>query len=55
MPLGRSAVASLDALGVQSFRLRDPADTAKVVRGAVAVAEGARVLAPIILEAELEL
>jgi sulfopyruvate decarboxylase alpha subunit len=55
MPLGRSTVASLDALGVQSFRLRDPADTAKVVKGAVAVAQGARVLAPVLLEAELEL
>jgi sulfopyruvate decarboxylase TPP-binding subunit len=55
MPLGRSTVAGLDALGVQSFRLRDPADAAKVVKGAVAVAEGARVLAPVVLEAELDL
>ena len=55
MPLGRSTVATLDALGVQSFPLRDPADAARVAKGAVAVAEGARVLAPILLEAELEL
>jgi sulfopyruvate decarboxylase alpha subunit len=55
MPLGRATVATLAALGVQAFPLRDPADAAKVVRGAVAVADGARVLAPILLEAELEL
>ena len=55
MPLGRATVPMLDALGVQCFRLRDPADTAKVVKGAVDVAGGARVLAPILLEAELEL
>jgi sulfopyruvate decarboxylase alpha subunit len=55
MPLGRGTVATLDALGVQAFALRDPADTAKLVRGAVDVAEGARVLAPILLEAELDL
>ena len=55
MPLGRSTVATLEALGVQSFPLRDPADAAKVAKGAVAVADGARVLAPILLEAELEL
>jgi sulfopyruvate decarboxylase TPP-binding subunit len=55
MPLGRGTVAMLEALGVQSFPLRDPADAARVARGAVAVAEGARTLAPILLEAELEL
>lgn len=55
MPLGRATVATLDALGVQSFPLRDPADAAKLAQGAVAVAEGARVLAPILLEAELDL
>jgi sulfopyruvate decarboxylase TPP-binding subunit len=54
-PLGRTTVATLEALGVQAFPLRDPAATAKVTQGAVAVAEGARVLAPILLEAELEL
>jgi len=55
MPLGRTTVATLDALGVQAFPLRDPAETAMVVKGAVAVADGARVLAPILLEPELEL
>src|SRR3954454_15473832 len=44
MPLGRSTVATLDALGVQAFRLRAPAGTAKVVKGAVDVADGSRVL-----------
>jgi sulfopyruvate decarboxylase alpha subunit len=55
MPLGRAAVATLEALGVQAFPLRAAADTAKVVKGAVDVAGGARVLAPILLEAELDL
>jgi sulfopyruvate decarboxylase alpha subunit len=55
MPLGRAAPAMLDALGVQAFPLRDPADAHRVIDGAVAVAGGARVLAPILLEAELEL
>jgi sulfopyruvate decarboxylase subunit alpha len=55
MPLGRATGAMLEALGVQAFPLRDPADAPKVVKGAVAVADGARVLAPILLEAELEL
>jgi sulfopyruvate decarboxylase TPP-binding subunit len=54
MPLGRSTVATLEALGVQAFPLRDPADAARLAGGAVAVADGARVLAPILLEAELE-
>src|SRR3954463_918603 len=55
MPLGRATVAMLEALGVQAFSLRSPDDAARIVRGAVAVAEGARTLAPILLEAELEL
>ena len=55
MPLGRATVATIEALGVQAFPLRDPADAAKVVKGAVDVADGARVLAPILLEAELDL
>src|SRR3954454_20288845 len=44
MPLGRATVATLEALGVQAFRLRHPAGTAKVVKGAVDVADGSRVL-----------
>jgi sulfopyruvate decarboxylase TPP-binding subunit len=53
MPLGRATVAMLAALGVQAFPLRDPASTARIVQGAVDVADGARTLAPILLEAEL--
>jgi sulfopyruvate decarboxylase subunit alpha len=55
MPLGRTTVAMLDALGVQAFPLTDPDAAAMVVKGAIGVADGARVLAPILLEAELEL
>ena len=55
MPLGRTTVAMLDALGVQAFSLSDPAGVPAIVKGAIGVAEGARVLAPILLEAELEL
>src|SRR3954453_4016814 len=55
MPLGRTTAGILDLLGVQPFPLAEPGDAAKVARGAVATAEGARVLAPIILESALEL
>lgn len=55
MPLGRTTAAMLEALGVQSFPLRRPDAVAPVVKGALAVADGARVLAPILLDAELEL
>jgi sulfopyruvate decarboxylase subunit alpha len=55
MPLGRTTVAMLEALGVQSFPLSRPDAVAPVVKGALAVADGARVLAPILLDAELEL
>jgi sulfopyruvate decarboxylase subunit alpha len=55
MPLGRATVGMLEALGVQAFPLRSPGDARRVVKGAVAVAEGARVPAPILLEAELDL
>jgi sulfopyruvate decarboxylase subunit alpha len=47
MPLGQATVAMLAALGVEAFPLGD--DVAAVVEGAFAVAEGARVLAPILL------
>jgi sulfopyruvate decarboxylase alpha subunit len=53
MPLGRATKALLDALGIEAFSLSDPAKAAGLVTGAVAVADGARVLAPIILEGEL--
>jgi sulfopyruvate decarboxylase subunit alpha len=55
MPLGRTTVAMLDALGVESFALRSPDAVPRIVRGALDVADGARVLAPILLDAELEL
>jgi hypothetical protein len=55
MPLGRATGAMLEALGVQAFPLTSPDAVAPIVRGAVDVADGARVLAPILLEAELEL
>jgi sulfopyruvate decarboxylase subunit alpha len=55
LPLGRTTVAMLDALGVQAFPLRRPEAARTVVKGAIGVADGARALAPIILEPELEL
>ena len=54
MHLGQAAVALLTTLGVESFRLTHATDAAKLAHGAVAVAEGARRLAPIVLEAGLE-
>jgi sulfopyruvate decarboxylase alpha subunit len=54
MPLGRTTVAMLEALGIQAFSLRSPESVATIVKGAIGVAGGARVLAPILLEAELE-
>jgi sulfopyruvate decarboxylase subunit alpha len=53
MPLGRTTVGMLAALGVQAFPLDRPDAAATIAKGAVDVAEGARVLAPIVLEAEL--
>ena len=55
MPLGRATVAMLDALGVQSFALSSPDAVSRIVKGARDVADGARMLAPILLDAELEL
>ncbi len=55
VPLGRTAAAMLDALGVQSFPLADPEGVPSIVKGAIGLADGARVLAPILLEAALEL
>jgi sulfopyruvate decarboxylase alpha subunit len=53
--LGRTTVGMLDALGVQSFPLAEPGAVRAIVKGAIDVAEGARVLAPILLEAGLDL
>jgi sulfopyruvate decarboxylase subunit alpha len=55
MPIGRSAVGMLGLLGVQAFTLGRADDVAAVVAGALDVAAGARELAPIILEPELDL
>ena len=55
MPLGRATAATLGLLGVEAFSLSAPKEAATLVRGAVAVADGARALAPILLEGELEL
>ena len=55
MPLGRTAAGMLELLGVQPFALDRADEAAVMARGAVATAEGARVLAPIVLESILEL
>jgi sulfopyruvate decarboxylase subunit alpha len=53
MALGRTVAGTLELLGIQSFPLSAGADAAAVAAGAIAVAEGARVLAPILLEGGL--
>jgi sulfopyruvate decarboxylase alpha subunit len=55
MPLGRATHGLLAQLGVEAFSLRRGEDAKTIARGALAVAEGARVLAPIVLEPELDL
>jgi sulfopyruvate decarboxylase TPP-binding subunit len=55
MVLGRTTVAMLGLLGIQAFPLRRAGDAAVVAGGALAVAAGARELAPIILEPELDI
>src|SRR3954452_14313678 len=55
MPLGRTTAGILDLLGVQPFSLAAGDEAAAVARGAVATAEGARVLAPIVLDSILDL
>jgi len=55
MALGRTAVPMLELLGIQAFRLRRPGDAGMLARGALNVAAGARQLAPIILEPELDM
>ncbi len=52
--LGRTAVDMLALLGVQSFSLRDAKDISSVVQGVHDLAEGARQIAPIVLEPELD-
>jgi sulfopyruvate decarboxylase TPP-binding subunit len=55
MPLGRTTAGMLELLGIQPFPLAHAGEAGVVARGAVATAEGARVLAPIILESILDL
>ena len=55
MPLGRTTAGTLELLGVQPFPLVRAEDVDTLVTGALAVADGARTLAPILLEPELEL
>lgn len=55
MALGRTTAATLSLLGAEAFTLSDGADARTLVKGAMAVAEGARTLAPILLGGELEL
>lgn len=55
MQLGRTTAGTLDLLGVEAFLLSAPEDAKTLASGAIAVAEGARTLAPILLEGELEL
>jgi sulfopyruvate decarboxylase subunit alpha len=55
MPLGRTTAGTLDLLGVEAFSLSAREDARTLVKGAIAVADGARTLAPILLEGELEL
>ncbi len=55
MALGRTTVSMLGLIGIQAFPLRRPEDAGLVARGALEVAQGARELAPIILEPELDL
>jgi sulfopyruvate decarboxylase subunit alpha len=55
MPLGRTTAGTLDLLGVQTFELSVPADARALVKGAIDVADGARTLAPILLDGALEI
>ncbi|MGB2710476.1 MAG: thiamine pyrophosphate-binding protein [Conexibacter sp.] len=52
--LGRTTDAVLGLLGVQCFSLHTPDQVPAIVHGALALAEGARQLAPIVLEPTLE-
>jgi len=55
MPLGRTTAGMLELLGVQPFPLARGEEAAMMAKAVVATAEGARVLAPIILESILDL
>jgi sulfopyruvate decarboxylase alpha subunit len=53
IPFGRVATDMLDLLGVESFSIRTIEDVPAVVKGALDLAEGARRLAPIVLDPQL--
>jgi sulfopyruvate decarboxylase alpha subunit len=54
IPMGRATVAMLALLGIQSFSLHSPHEIPALVRGAMNLADGARQVAPIILEPGLD-
>jgi sulfopyruvate decarboxylase alpha subunit len=55
VPLGRTTVELLSLLAVPSYSIHCAADIAPVVDGVLALADGARQIAAIILEPELDL
>jgi sulfopyruvate decarboxylase alpha subunit len=55
VPLGRTTVDVLSLLAVPSYSIHRPADIGPVVDGVMALADGARQVAAIILEPELEI
>jgi sulfopyruvate decarboxylase alpha subunit len=54
VPLGRTTVDVLSLLAVPSYSIRQASDIGPVVNGVLALADGARQIAAIILEPELE-
>ena len=54
VPLGRATVDMLSLLAVPSYSIHRAADIEPVVDGVLALADGARQIAAIILEPELE-
>jgi sulfopyruvate decarboxylase TPP-binding subunit len=55
MPLGRGARGMFELLGIEPFTLDEPDDVDALAKGAVAVAQGARSVAPILLDGILDL
>lgn len=54
VPLGRATTGLLGLVGVQAFSLRRAGEIGPLVRGVVDLADGARQVAAIVLEPELE-
>lgn len=54
VPLGRATETMFGSLGIECFSLASPTAIAEVVQGALAISSGARQIAPIILEPNLE-